>query len=364
MANDRAAGLLGGIFTKLRAYNLPELDLLSYDIVLIPSYSNQDILYDNRDRFQRFLEHGGVLIALGAVQDKKPWLECCEYDPHFPTAENVELLAQQTPEAKAILGDLRIESLKFHDGFFSHGTFRADPSGCVTLIADKRNQRNAVLAVLSPGVSGHLLVTTLDPDYHATVGHNMVDGRSPNLKAERLFKSIVKWAIDRTDLRSQLCNGTSDSPLSPCSCFISYSSKDQEFADRLHANLQDKGVRCWFAPEDLKIGDPFRQRIDEAIRVYDKLLLILSVNSVRSDWVREEVETCCERERLEHRLVLFPVRLDDAVMATNQAWAGSIRRQRHIGDFSNWRDHDSYQMAFQRLVRDLRAQEAGPAGGG
>jgi hypothetical protein len=32
------------------------------------------------------------------------------------------------------------------------------------------------------------------------------------------------------------------------SCFISYSTKDQEFADRLYADLQSKGVRCWFAP--------------------------------------------------------------------------------------------------------------------
>jgi hypothetical protein len=34
------------------------------------------------------------------------------------------------------------------------------------------------------------------------------------------------------------------------SCFISYSSKDEAFVHRLHADLQDKGVRCWFAPED------------------------------------------------------------------------------------------------------------------
>jgi hypothetical protein len=33
-------------------------------------------------------------------------------------------------------------------------------------------------------------------------------------------------------------------PIQFFSCFISYSSKDQEFADRLHADLQNKGVRC------------------------------------------------------------------------------------------------------------------------
>jgi hypothetical protein len=34
-------------------------------------------------------------------------------------------------------------------------------------------------------------------------------------------------------------------------CFISYSSKDEFFATRLHNDLQQEGVRCWFAPEDM-----------------------------------------------------------------------------------------------------------------
>jgi hypothetical protein len=42
-------------------------------------------------------------------------------------------------------------------------------------------------------------------------------------------------------------------------------------------------------------------------------------------------------------------------METNQAWAASIRRQRHIGDFTRWKDHDAYKEAFDRLTRDLQA---------
>lgn len=141
------------------------------------------------------------------------------------------------------------------------------------------------------------------------------------------------------------------------SCFISYSSKDQEFADRLHADLQDKGVRCWLATEDLKIGDKFRQRIDEAIRFHDKLLVVLSQNSVNSAWVEEEVEAAFARERKEDKPVLFPVRLDDAVMKTDRAWAATLQRMRHIGDFTQWRDHDSYKRAFERLLRDLRGEK-------
>ena len=86
------------------------------------------------------------------------------------------------------------------------------------------------------------------------------------------------------------------SPIEFYSCFISYSTKDQEFADRLHADLQSKGVRCWLASEDLKTGDRFRDRIDESIPVHDKLLLVLSEHSVKSPWVRTEVESAFERE--------------------------------------------------------------------
>lgn len=144
-------------------------------------------------------------------------------------------------------------------------------------------------------------------------------------------------------------------PLQYHSCFISYSSQDEALAQHLHADLQDKGVRCWFAPEDLKIGDEFRSRIDESIQVYDRLLLILSEASVQSRWVQKEVETAFEKEGKENRIVLFPLRIDEAVMHSTVGWAADIRRQRHIGDFRQWKDHDAYEKAFQRLLRDLKA---------
>ena len=151
-------------------------------------------------------------------------------------------------------------------------------------------------------------------------------------------------------------------PIEFHSCFISYSSQDDDFAQRLYADLQAKNVRCWFAPEDIKIGDKFRMRIDEAIRIHDKLLLVLSESSVRSAWVEKEVETAFEKERRQdNKPVLFPIRLDYAVMKTDQAWAADIRRTRHVGDFRTWRDHDAYQKAFARLLRDLKAEESSAA---
>jgi hypothetical protein len=139
------------------------------------------------------------------------------------------------------------------------------------------------------------------------------------------------------------------------SCFISYSHQDDELAHRIHNDLQAAGVRCWFAPHDLKIGDRFRSAIDESIRVHDKLLLILSEHSVQSDWVEHEVEHALDRERVEKKNILFPVRMDEAVMDSATGWAGNVRRQRHIGDFTQWKEHDAYKAAFERLMRDLKA---------
>ena len=139
------------------------------------------------------------------------------------------------------------------------------------------------------------------------------------------------------------------------SCFISYSCRDSAFAERLYADLQNRGIRCWFAPEDLRIGDKTRVAIHESIRKHDKLLLVLSKASLASDWVEKEVETAMEKERREKRAVLFPIRLDNAVMSIEAGWPADIRRTRNVGDFRGWKDYDVYQAAFGRLMRDLKA---------
>ena len=151
-------------------------------------------------------------------------------------------------------------------------------------------------------------------------------------------------------------------PFQSYSCFISYASRDQAFAERLYADLQNKDVRCWFAPEDMKIGDKLRPRIDETIRVYDKLLLVLSEVSVASQWVEQEVETALARERQQGKTILFPVRIDNTVMSMEMGWPALIRNTRNIGDFTQWKDHEPYQRVFARLLRDLTATEKGPGG--
>jgi hypothetical protein len=141
------------------------------------------------------------------------------------------------------------------------------------------------------------------------------------------------------------------------SCFISYSTKDQLFADRLHADLQNKGVRCWFAPHDLPIGAKTLDAIDAAIRLKDKLLLILSKSSIDSDWVENEVSAAYAEERSRKQVVLVPIRIDNTVMSTTEPWARMLREQRNIGDFRQWKKPTEYQKSLDRLLRDLKTSK-------
>ena len=71
-----------------------------------------------------------------------------------------------------------------------------------------------------------------------------------------------------------------------------------------------------------------------------------------------------KREVKEGKRVLFPVRL--VGFETLRDWEcfdgdtgkDTAREIRGccIPDFSNWKEHDSYQAAFQRLVSDLKAE--------
>jgi len=184
----------------------------------------------------------------------------------------------------------------------------------------------------------------------------------------RVRVHLAETRVQRTLLpntMAQFADKERTRPIDFCSCFISYSSKDQSFAERLYADLESKGVRCWFATEDLKIGEKFCHRIDESIMLYDKLLVVLSQHSVESEWVEREVMAALEKEREQQKLVLFPITLDEVFKRTLAPWAADLRRQRHIGDFTRWKNHDDYQKAFTHLLRDLKTedQKMGSQGG-
>ena len=139
------------------------------------------------------------------------------------------------------------------------------------------------------------------------------------------------------------------------SCFISYSGKDRNFIEKLNADLQKEGIRCWFAPEEMKMGDKSRQRINQQIRIREKLLLVLSKFSIESTWIQQEVEAALEEEHNRNRSVLFPIRLDDSCLDGEKDWLVNLQKTHRTYDFSAWDNWEVYYSQLMHLLRDLEA---------
>lgn len=162
--------------------------------------------------------------------------------------------------------------------------------------------------------------------------------------------------------------GLTIQPIQFYSCFISYSHKDEDFAKHLYLRMRDAGLRVWYAPEEMRGGRKLHEQIFGAIHLHDKLLLVLSEQSLRSEWVATEIRSARKAEREEDRRKLFPIRLVgfDAIQrwecfdADSGKDLGVELREYFIPDFSDWKDPEAFDRTFERLLRDLKAEEVKP----
>lgn len=145
------------------------------------------------------------------------------------------------------------------------------------------------------------------------------------------------------------------------SCFVSHSSKDRSFVDQLVTALRQANVRVWYAPDELKPGRKIQEDIAEAIESFDRLIVVLSKESLESPWVQSEIRRARRREIAEDTRVLFPISL--MPFDELRSWelfdvdlghdlAIEIREY-FISDFSNWRDPASFDKAVSMLLDGL-----------
>jgi uncharacterized protein YjbI with pentapeptide repeats len=135
--------------------------------------------------------------------------------------------------------------------------------------------------------------------------------------------------------------------------FISYTHADAPFVDKMEVYLNGKGVRFWRDVHHSTAGRLERQ-IDRAIRLNPTVLLILSNQSVQSDWVEHEARLARKLEQETGRDVLCPVALDDSWKTCR--WPARLREQieeYNILDFSDWQDADYMRRMFTRLIEGL-----------
>ncbi|MFH1560446.1 MAG: toll/interleukin-1 receptor domain-containing protein [Chloroflexota bacterium] len=163
-------------------------------------------------------------------------------------------------------------------------------------------------------------------------------------------------------------------------CLIRYTSADEDFATRLHRDLEAEGVPCWKYDEDAVAA--VLAKPDRAFQDNDKMVTICSQRSLQKDGVPREIERALQKEAalkaenmrrksegekqgekpdLLDEDVLVPVRLDDYVLNEWQHPRKADVLATHVLDFSGWQDGAKYQETFNRLLNALDPQTWGPA---
>ncbi len=98
--------------------------------------------------------------------------------------------------------------------------------------------------------------------------------------------------------------------------FLSHSSRDKAFVDRLALDLERVGVGVWYDKWEIRVGDSLLDKIAEGIESNDFLAIVLSPSSVESEWVRREVNAALMRELDEKKVIVLPLLLEDCRIPT------------------------------------------------
>jgi TIR domain-containing protein len=102
-----------------------------------------------------------------------------------------------------------------------------------------------------------------------------------------------------------------DSPKSRI--FISYSSRDADTADRLAKLCEQLGAETWIDRDDIKPGENWRNKLEEAVQSCDTFLILVSSAALsNSEWCSREWSAICERNWTKPRVRVIPIRLDEA----------------------------------------------------
>jgi len=130
--------------------------------------------------------------------------------------------------------------------------------------------------------------------------------------------------------------------------FISYSSKNREFAEKLATDLRASGVGVWFDQWEIKVGDSITQKINDGIHDNDYLAVVLSPDSVASDWVKKEINAAMMKELNRRSVFVLPILYRDCKIP-------ALIADKRYADFRK-----SYQFGFSEVLQVLTPPEFEP----
>lgn len=120
--------------------------------------------------------------------------------------------------------------------------------------------------------------------------------------------------------------------------FLSHSSADKPFVERLAYDLERVNVGVWYDKWEIRVGDSLIEKIAQGIESNDYLALILSPDSVESEWVKREVNAALMRELEERKVIVLPLLIKDCKIPT-------LLKEKRYADFQK-----NYEEGFEDFL--------------
>lgn len=127
------------------------------------------------------------------------------------------------------------------------------------------------------------------------------------------------------------------------SVFLCHSSKDKLFVRSLASKLSERGIRVWLDEAEINIGESLSDKIGTAINQMSYFAIILSNNSIRSEWVKRELQVAIQKELAEKRVVILPLLLHKVDLP-------SFLKDKKYADFTNVH---KFNKSFEQLFKVL-----------
>jgi len=124
--------------------------------------------------------------------------------------------------------------------------------------------------------------------------------------------------------------------------FISYSAKDKKFVEKLSKNLEDSKIEVKHAERALKSVDPILSYVKNVINEYDFIIVVVSKESIKSQWVNHEIASVLINEKSHEETILIPVLIESCQVPFSL-------NDRLYADF-----RESYEIGFNSLIESLK----------
>ena len=93
--------------------------------------------------------------------------------------------------------------------------------------------------------------------------------------------------------------------------FVCHNSEDKPTAEKIAVEMIKAGHEAFFDKWDIRPGDSLIEKISEGISDSSYLLVLLSKNSVKSNWVKKELEIALARQIANKAVKVMPCLLED-----------------------------------------------------